>query len=130
MFAFSYEFSPEIFFIEKHCLRFSEIGVVSLVQSSGGCLAAHCLVWERWGAEDWVVQVLNHGYRIPLLSSPPLSVTLVMMPSYSLGFLRGKVLTLELKFLLKKGAIDLAPLTLGFYSCMLVTVKASGAWPL
>ena len=39
----------------------------------GGCLAEHWEVWESWGADAWVVQVLCYGYRVPFRSWPPLS---------------------------------------------------------
>ena len=38
----------------------------------GGCLAKYWQVWAQWGAEDWVIQVLKKGYRIPFASPPPL----------------------------------------------------------
>ena len=49
----------------------------------GGCLAPLWQVWADWDAEDWVVQVLWEGYRIPFLSSPPLSSVAVHLPSCS-----------------------------------------------
>ena len=33
----------------------------------------HWEVWESWGADAWVVQVLRYGYRVPFRSRPPLS---------------------------------------------------------
>ena len=33
----------------------------------------HWQVWESWGAEPWLVQVLKVGYRVPFVSRPPVS---------------------------------------------------------
>ena len=47
---------------------FLEIGVMSLVRQGGGCLAGHWEVWESWGSNPWVVQVLRSRYRVPFRS--------------------------------------------------------------
>ena len=49
-------------------------------------------VWESWGAEPWVVQVLKEEYSLPFLSRPPLSSTPVPLPSYSPSSVRGLAL--------------------------------------
>ena len=42
----------------------------------GGCLATHWEVWESWGADPWVVQVLRSGI------GPPFSPVPLLLPSY------------------------------------------------
>ena len=64
-----------------------------------------------------MVEVLRFGYRIPFLSSPPLSATPVPMPSYSPYSTRGAALEEATLGLVAKGAVELAPLpSPGFYS--------------
>ena len=94
----------------------------------GGCLAPFWDTWRQWGAEDWVVQILREGYRIPFLPSPPLSSVPVHLPSYSPSSIRGQALAAEIAALLEKGAIELAPPTPGYYSQVFVVLKASGSW--
>ena len=102
----------------------------------GGCLVPCWLTWQEWGAEDWVVQVLKDGYKVPFLSSPPLSSHPVHLPSYSPSSIRGKALATEVVALQEKGAVELAPPTLGFYSRIFVALRrglgrnVSGPWPL
>ena len=47
---------------------------------SGGCLSLHWQAWRDRGAEPWVVEVLQVGYCLPFLSTPPLP----MFPSQCL----------------------------------------------
>ena len=96
---------------------------------SGGCLSFHWQAWRDRGAEPWVVEVLRFGYRIPFLSTPPLSATPVPMPSYSPTSTRGAALEEVTLGLIAKGAVELAPLpSLGFYSHLFVVWKTSGSW--
>ena len=75
------------------------------------------------------MEVLRFGYRIPFLSSPPLSPTPVPMPSYSPSSTRGVALREVTLGLIAKGAVDLAPLpSPGFYSRLFVVWKTSGSW--
>ena len=76
-----------------------------------------------------MVEVLRFGYRIPFLSSPPLSATPVPMPSYSPSSTRGAALEEATLGLVAKGAVELASLpSPGFYSRLFVVWKTSGSW--
>ena len=94
----------------------------------GACLAPFWEAWLRWGAEDWVTEILKEGYQIPFLSTPPLSPVPLHLPSYSPTSIRGIALASEILALQEKGAIELAPPTPGYYSRVFVAMKASGAW--
>ena len=94
----------------------------------GGCLAAHWVVWEAWGADAWVVQVLHFGYRIPFRSRPPLSHVPIPLPSYSPDSIRGLALSDAVCALVEKEAIEIAPPSPGFYSRLFVTPKVTGGW--
>ena len=73
------------------------------------------------------MEVLRFGYRIPFLSSPPLSLTPVPMPSYNPFSTRGVALEEVILGLIAKGAVELAPLpSPGFYSRLFVVWKTSG----
>ena len=85
-------------------------------------------VWESWGAEPWVVQVLKEGYSLPFLSRPRLSSTPVPLPSYSPSSVRGLTLTAAVADLQSKGAIESASSEPGFYSRLFVTPKVTGGW--
>ena len=58
----------------------------------GGCLGHRWEVWKSWGADRWVVEVLRFGYRVPFLSTPPLSDVPIPLPSYSPSSIRGLAL--------------------------------------
>ena len=95
----------------------------------GGCLLLHWQVWSNKGADPWVVGVLRLGYKIPFRAAHKLSEEPMPYPSYSPSSIRGKALALEVLFLVKKGAVELAPLpSPGFYSQLFVVMKASGSW--
>ena len=75
------------------------------------------------------MEVLRLGYRIPFLSSPPLSPVPVPMPSYNPCSTRGFALEEVTLGLIAKGAVELAPLpSPGFYSRLFVVWKTSGSW--
>ena len=63
------------------------------------------------GVDPWVVEVLRWGYHVPFQSVLPLSVEPIPFPSYGPNSIRGKALEEEVQALLKKGAIELTPLT-------------------
>ena len=108
---------------------FSEVGVMSL--SNRGCLSLHWQVWSDKGADPWVVEVLQWGYCIPFRRTPTLSREPIPYPAYSPNSIWGKALEGEVRSLLDKGAIELAPLTSrDFYSQLFMVMKASGAWRL
>ena len=71
----------------------------------GGCLGYHWRVWESWGADRWVVEVLRFGYRVPFLVTPHLSNVPIPLPSYSPSFIRGLALSAAVADLRAKGAI-------------------------
>ena len=75
------------------------------------------------------MEVLRFGYRIPFLSSPPLSPTPVPMPSYNPFSTRGVELEEVTLGLIAKSAVELAPVpSPGFYSRLFVVWKTSGSW--
>ena len=86
----------------------------------------HWEVWESWGADAWVVQVLRYGYRVPFRSRPPLSHVPIPLPSYSPNSIRGLALSDEVSALVEKEAIEIAPPSPGFYSRLFVTPKVTG----
>ena len=78
--------------------------------------------------DAWVVEALRVGYRIPFDRLPPLSECPLSLPAYSPQSIRGVALTQELQNLLRKGAVEPAPQSLGFYSRLFLVQKASGSW--
>ena len=93
----------------------------------GGCLAEHWAVWESWGADAWVVQVLCYRCRVPFRSRPPLSSVPLPLPSYSPNSIRGLALSDTVSALVQE-AIEIAPRSPGFYSRLFVTPKVTGGW--
>ena len=94
----------------------------------GGCLANSWLAWQARGVDFWVVEALRVGYRIPFDRPPPLSECPVSLPAYSPHSIRGVALNQELQNLLRKGAVEPAPQSPGFYSRLFLVKKASGSW--
>ena len=78
--------------------------------------------------DAWVVEVLRVGYRIPFDRRPPLSERPLSLPAYSPQSIKGVALTQELQTLLRKGAVEPAPQSTGFYSRLFLVQKASGSW--
>ena len=78
--------------------------------------------------DAWVVEALRVGYRIPFDRLPPLSERPLSLPAYSPQSIKGVALTQELQTLLRKGAVEPAPQSLGFYSRLFLVQKASGSW--
>ena len=78
--------------------------------------------------DAWVVEALRVGYRIPFDRRPPLSERLLSLPAYSPQSIKGVALTQELQNLLRKGAVEPAPQSPGFYSRLFLVQKASGSW--
>ena len=75
------------------------------------------------------MEVLRFGYRLPFLSTPPLSDAPLPMPSYSPTSIKGAALEEVTLALVAKGAVELAPLpSPGFYSRLLIVWKTSGSW--
>ena len=78
--------------------------------------------------DAWVVEALRVGYRILFDRRPPLSERPLSLPAYSPQSIKGVALTQELQNLLRKGAIEPAPQSPGFYSRLFLAQKASGLW--
>ena len=78
--------------------------------------------------DAWVVEALRVGYRIPFDRRPPLSERPLSLPAYSPQSIKGVALTQELQNLLRKGAVEPAPQSPGFYSCLFLVQKALGSW--
>ena len=93
-----------------------------------GCLGDCWEIWESWGADPWVVEVLRCGYRIPFRVLPSLSTVPIPLPSYSPSSIGGIALNAAVADLIAKGAVEPAPLTPGFYSRLFVTPKVTGGW--
>ena len=92
-------------------------------------MSLHWQVWSNKGADPWVVEVLRWGYRVPFCRVPILSKEPIPYPAYSPDSIWGKALEGEVRSLLEKGAIELAPLpSPGYYSRLFVVMKASGSW--
>ena len=76
--------------------------------------------------ELWVVEVLREGYAIPFRM--PLPPTPIVLDSYSPQPVKGRALDEEIQALLRKGAVEPAPPTPGFFSRMFVVTKALRGW--
>ena len=74
------------------------------------------------------MEALRVGYRIPFDRRPPLSERPLSLPAYSPQSIRGVALTQELQNRLRKGAVEPAPQSPGFYSRLFLVQKASGSW--
>ena len=103
-------------------------GVTPLLRV-GGCLSAHCRHWQSIGASSWVLSVLQDGYRIPFLDSPPLSPCPVSFPMYQAGSPRSLALRQEVEKILSKDALEIVldpgP---GFYSRLFLVEKVMGGF--
>ena len=74
------------------------------------------------------MEALRVGYRIPFDRPPPLSECPISLPAYSPHSIRGVALNQVLQSLLRKGAVEPAPQSPGFYSRLFLVKKASGSW--
>ena len=83
-----------------------------------GCLSLRWCAWRDRGAGPWVVEVLKEGYAIPFRIQP--SLTPIILDSYSPQSVKGRALEEEIQALRRKGAVEPAPPTPGFYSRMFV----------
>ena len=83
---------------------------------------------EGSGAAAWIVEALRVGCRIPFDRRPPLSERPLSLPAYSRQPIKGVALTQELQTLLRKGAVEPAPQSPGFYNRLFLVQKASGSW--
>ena len=74
------------------------------------------------------MEVLREGYVVPFHTSPPLSQTPISLHSYSPQSIKERALESETQVLLRKGAIEPASPTSGYYSRMFVVTKAFRGW--
>ena len=77
-----------------------------------------------------MLSVLQYGYRIPFLDSPPpLARIPILFPTYRLGSPQSLVLGQEIEKMLAKDALEIildpGP---GFCSCLFLVEKATGGW--
>ena len=96
----------------------------------GACLALHWRRWQAIVAKSWVVSVLQDGYCVPFLDSPPpLARSPVSFPMYRAGSPQSLVLLQEIEKMLAKGALEIV-LDPGpsFYSRLFLVEKATGGW--
>ena len=73
-------------------------------------------------------EVLEEGFQVPFLRSPPLSPEPIILHAYNPQSIKGKALAEEVHSLIAKGVVEPAPPSPGFYSRLFVVQKASGAW--
>ena len=83
---------------------------------------------EGSGVASWIVETLRVGYRIPFDRRPPLSERPPSLLAYSHQPIKIVALTQELQTLLRKGAVEPAPQSPGFYISLFLVQKASGSW--
>ena len=76
--------------------------------------------------DSWVVEALRVGYRIPFDRPPPLSERPLSLLAYSPHSIRGVALNQELQDLLRKGAVEPAPQSPGFYSRLFSSRRLRG----
>ena len=74
------------------------------------------------------MEVLRFGYRIPFRVIPFLSRVPIPLPSYSPSSIRGMALSDVVADLQEKAAVELAPSSPSYYSCLFVTPKVTGGW--
>ena len=73
-----------------------------------------------------MVEVLKEGYAIPFRIQPHLSPIPIILDSYSLQSVKGRALEEEIQALRRKGAVEPAPPTPGFYSRMFLSPRLRG----
>ena len=103
---------------------------VSPLLRVGGCLLVHWRHWQSIGASSWVLSVLQDGYRIPFMDSPPpLSRTPISFLTYRARSPRSLSLHQEVEKMLSKDALEIVldpgP---GFYSCLFLVEKVMWGW--
>lgn len=89
--------------------------------------------WEVWaskGASLHVTNMLRHGYRIPFLYPPVMSVDPIHFPTYTTNSERYTVLKEAVGDMLRKGATEVVTNSRspGFYSRLFVVPKKNGKW--
>ena len=71
------------------------------------------------------MEVLREEYAIPFRIPPPLSPTPIILDSYSPQPVKGRALDEEIQALRRKGAVEPAPPTPGFFGRMFVVTKST-----
>ena len=95
---------------------------------AGGVLWWHWRVCQFFGADEWIIAVLQHGYRMPFRHLLPVSLETQEFPSCSLGSARALALRVEVDKVLQKETLQAVDqLGPGFYSRLLLVEKVTGA---
>ena len=81
--------------------------------------------WSEIGADPCVMCIVQWGYKIPFVTLPPLRLQ-GQETTYPKGSLKWSSLNQSVQELRNKGAIEPAPLTPGFYSCLFTRQPGSG----
>ena len=103
-----------------------------LYQSSpviGGMLSNFWESWIKIGEEPWVVKTLKEGYKIPFLDNPPLTLVScckILCRKATLDDSKRVALDQAVLDMIQKGAIEVAPLTIRFYSRIFLEPKPDG----
>ena len=84
----------------------NELNSPSISLPVGGKLKRHSDFWLDLDIDPWVKEVVKEGYRIPFLSSPPLSLVPKVLNSYKRNKEKLQALKEEVKTLLLKEAIE------------------------
>ena len=92
-----------------------------------GRLSKFSRAWSEIGADPWVMRIVQWGYKIPVVTLPPLRLQ-GQETTYLKGSLNWSSLNQSVQELRNKGAIEPAPLTPGFYSRLFLVRKATGEW--
>ena len=79
------------------------------------------------GADPWVMHIVQWGYRITFVTLPPLTPQ-GQETTYPKRSPKWSSLNQSVPELRNKGAIELAPLSLGFYNRLFLVTKATGEW--
>ena len=89
----------------------------------------HYAAWDLEGLDPWVSRVLQEGYQIPFLCSPPLTQSPIAYQSYPPGSPRHQALVEAVESMKDKNAVEqVHSQSMGFYSRMFVVPKVTGGW--
>ena len=83
----------------------------------GGCLGPRWRVWESWGADPWVVEVLRFGFQVSFLVTLLFPMCRFPFPATP-RLPSGLALSAAVADLRAKGAIEPLALSPGYYSCL------------
>ena len=90
----------------------------------GGRLTHYLTTWIAHGLGDWLMDMLQNGYRFPFEERPPLTREPLVLSGYN-NDEKDSALRLVISELLAKNAITRVqnPLSLGFYSHLFLVPK-------